>query len=254
MSHPVIPAPVRFDLDAGRFAIAPGRHRLKVENQPLGFSRVETIEARPGETICLDSLAYPGIKAIASQLGVRLQGLARDEEGSFDMDAKMATLRRAIDHHVSDEENEIFPKARQALGKTRLAEIGLRLARAKSNNGEVLGHQVGRNLFDQVESLLIHKARNDADDRLAHSFRRQPEDFEQVRSTRTYTVAPGSPGVFTSFAHGFSNGDHVQLSFSFGGVLGGGIILGTSYTIASATANTVPGQKRFRGSGSASEF
>ena len=36
---------------------------------------------RAGQTICLDTLAYPGIKAIASQLGVRLQGLARDEEG-----------------------------------------------------------------------------------------------------------------------------------------------------------------------------
>jgi DNA-binding transcriptional MocR family regulator len=36
---------------------------------------------RTGETICLDALAYPGIKAIASQLGVRLQGLARDEDG-----------------------------------------------------------------------------------------------------------------------------------------------------------------------------
>jgi DNA-binding transcriptional MocR family regulator len=37
--------------------------------------------ARPGETICLDSLAYPGIKAICSQLGVRLQAIARDDEG-----------------------------------------------------------------------------------------------------------------------------------------------------------------------------
>jgi DNA-binding transcriptional MocR family regulator len=37
--------------------------------------------ARPGDMLCLDSLAYPGIKAIASQLGVRLQALARDDEG-----------------------------------------------------------------------------------------------------------------------------------------------------------------------------
>jgi DNA-binding transcriptional MocR family regulator len=37
--------------------------------------------ARPGGTICLDTLAYPGIKAIAAQLGVRLQALARDDEG-----------------------------------------------------------------------------------------------------------------------------------------------------------------------------
>lgn len=37
--------------------------------------------ARPGDTICLDTLAYPGIKAIASQLGVRLQALPCDDEG-----------------------------------------------------------------------------------------------------------------------------------------------------------------------------
>jgi DNA-binding transcriptional MocR family regulator len=37
--------------------------------------------ARRNETICLDTLAYPGIKAIASQLGVRLQPLPRDVEG-----------------------------------------------------------------------------------------------------------------------------------------------------------------------------
>lgn len=37
--------------------------------------------ARPGQTICLDTLAYPGIKAIAAQLGVQLQALPSDEEG-----------------------------------------------------------------------------------------------------------------------------------------------------------------------------
>ncbi len=37
--------------------------------------------ASQGATICLDTLAYPGIKAIAAQLGVRLQALARDDEG-----------------------------------------------------------------------------------------------------------------------------------------------------------------------------
>lgn len=37
--------------------------------------------ARRGDAICLDSLAYPGIKAIASQLGVQLQPLPRDDDG-----------------------------------------------------------------------------------------------------------------------------------------------------------------------------
>jgi hemerythrin superfamily protein len=52
-------------------------------------------------------------------------------EGSFEMDAKVATLRGAIAHHVRDEEGEIFPKAERALGSARLNELGTRVARAK---------------------------------------------------------------------------------------------------------------------------
>jgi DNA-binding transcriptional MocR family regulator len=37
--------------------------------------------ARPGELICVDSLAYPGLKAIATQLGVQLHAIALDEDG-----------------------------------------------------------------------------------------------------------------------------------------------------------------------------
>jgi len=37
--------------------------------------------ARPGETICVDSLAYPGLKAIAAQLGVQLYAMTLDQDG-----------------------------------------------------------------------------------------------------------------------------------------------------------------------------
>jgi len=37
--------------------------------------------ARPGEMICVDSLAYPGLKAIAAQLGVKLHAIGLDENG-----------------------------------------------------------------------------------------------------------------------------------------------------------------------------
>jgi DNA-binding transcriptional MocR family regulator len=37
--------------------------------------------ARPGELVCVESLTYPGIKAMAAQLGVKLQPLALDDEG-----------------------------------------------------------------------------------------------------------------------------------------------------------------------------
>lgn len=37
--------------------------------------------ARPGELICVESLAYPGLKAICTQLGVQMHALTLDEEG-----------------------------------------------------------------------------------------------------------------------------------------------------------------------------
>jgi DNA-binding transcriptional MocR family regulator len=61
------------DCDVDTVLVCPGIHGALV-------ALVSQL-ARPGEMICLDSLAYPGIKAIASQLGVRLQALPRDEDG-----------------------------------------------------------------------------------------------------------------------------------------------------------------------------
>ena len=37
--------------------------------------------ARPGESICVEALTYPGVKAIATQLGIQLHALQLDEEG-----------------------------------------------------------------------------------------------------------------------------------------------------------------------------
>lgn len=37
--------------------------------------------ARPGELICVEALSYPGVKAIATQLGIQLHALTLDEEG-----------------------------------------------------------------------------------------------------------------------------------------------------------------------------
>ncbi|WP_118180136.1 PLP-dependent aminotransferase family protein [Paraburkholderia phosphatilytica] len=61
------------DRDDDTMLVCPGIHSALVA--------LVSQYARPGDTICLDALAYPGIKAIASQLGVRLQALPRDDEG-----------------------------------------------------------------------------------------------------------------------------------------------------------------------------
>lgn len=52
---------------------------------------------------------------------------AKDER----FDAKMTVLIETVRHHVSEEESELFPEVRDALGRKRLGEIGEALAKAK---------------------------------------------------------------------------------------------------------------------------
>jgi DNA-binding transcriptional MocR family regulator len=40
-----------------------------------------SVLARPGEAVCAEALAYPGFRALAAHLGVRIEGLAMDTEG-----------------------------------------------------------------------------------------------------------------------------------------------------------------------------
>ena len=60
-------------LTAARVLVCPG-----VQSALLGlFSAL----ARPGDTIACEAVTYPGIKGLAAQLGIRLYGLAADDEG-----------------------------------------------------------------------------------------------------------------------------------------------------------------------------
>lgn len=61
------------DCDASRVLVCPGIHSALAAL----FSQL----ARPGELVCVESLTYPGIKAMAAQLGVQLHALALDDEG-----------------------------------------------------------------------------------------------------------------------------------------------------------------------------
>lgn len=61
------------DVDASRTLVCPGIHGALAAL----FSQL----ARPGELVCVESLTYPGIKAMAAQLGVQLHPLALDDEG-----------------------------------------------------------------------------------------------------------------------------------------------------------------------------
>jgi hemerythrin-like domain-containing protein len=45
---------------------------------------------------------------------------------------KVVVLTESVKHHIEEEESELFPTVRSALGRRRLAELGEQLAKAKS--------------------------------------------------------------------------------------------------------------------------
>jgi hemerythrin superfamily protein len=57
-----------------------------------------------------------------------LDGMSADHER---FNAKMAVLMEGVRHHVEEEEGEMFPKVRSALGRKRLGEIGALMEQAK---------------------------------------------------------------------------------------------------------------------------
>ena len=66
-------APRLPDLSPERVLVCPG-----AQGALLG---VISLLARPGDVICTEAVTYPGIKALAAQLGIRLHGLPADDEG-----------------------------------------------------------------------------------------------------------------------------------------------------------------------------
>ncbi|HEX3841741.1 MAG TPA: hemerythrin domain-containing protein [Acidimicrobiales bacterium] len=57
-----------------------------------------------------------------------LEGMDPSDER---FDAKVTVLIELVRHHVDEEEHELFPEVRAGLGRTRLAEIGEQLEKAK---------------------------------------------------------------------------------------------------------------------------
>ncbi len=60
-------------ISAAQVLVCPGIHSI--------LAALVSQLARPGESICVDSLVYPGLKAICAQLGVKLHPMLLDEDG-----------------------------------------------------------------------------------------------------------------------------------------------------------------------------
>lgn len=54
-------------------------------------------------------------------------------------DAKVTVLKEVVEHHVEEEEGELFPKVRKELGNERLQELGVELEEAFASMEEGAG-------------------------------------------------------------------------------------------------------------------
>ena len=55
--------------------------------------------------------------------------------GADERRAKVKVLIESVEHHAEEEESEMFPKVRAALGADRLSELGRRLEDRKASLG-----------------------------------------------------------------------------------------------------------------------
>lgn len=66
--------------------------------------------------------------AVVKQLLAELDALPKDDETWV---AKLTVLKENVEHHVEEEEGEMFKKARKVLGQEQVEELGTRLQEAK---------------------------------------------------------------------------------------------------------------------------
>ncbi len=65
------------------------------------------------------------------QIKTLIREIAALSEGSERFDAKLKVMGENVEHHVKEEETEMFPKAKQHYDRAQLEELGQELAAAK---------------------------------------------------------------------------------------------------------------------------
>jgi hemerythrin superfamily protein len=93
-----------------------------------------------------EEIFYPAVKRVRAerakdevreafeehkQIKTLLAALGDSKPGDETFDAKVKVLQEDVEHHVKEEEGEMFPDAKKFLGKERLEALGERLAMRK---------------------------------------------------------------------------------------------------------------------------
>jgi iron-sulfur cluster repair protein YtfE (RIC family) len=91
-----------------------------------------------------EQIFYPALKQEEETREITLEGIEEhnvvktllEEMEAMPVDseewsAKLSVLKENVEHHVEEEEGEMFPKARKALTKEKIEELGARIEAAK---------------------------------------------------------------------------------------------------------------------------
>jgi len=70
---------------------------------------------------------------LVKQLLSELESMSKDSE---EWTAKFSVLKENVEHHVEEEEGELFPKAKKALSKEDQETLGTRMEKAKAEKAE----------------------------------------------------------------------------------------------------------------------
>ncbi|HLL75516.1 MAG TPA: hemerythrin domain-containing protein [Pyrinomonadaceae bacterium] len=89
------------------------------------------------ETRDLATHAYSEHNEVKQMLDELQAGLDGADDGAWG--TKLKKLRQSVEHHVQEEEGNMFTRARAALGEEQLAQLGRRMTEAKQQQQAVMG-------------------------------------------------------------------------------------------------------------------
>ena len=104
-----------------------------------------------------ETIFYPTIRQYDELKDLVLEGLEEHKQvktlireignlvdGSEKLDAKLKVMGENVEHHVEEEENEMFPKVRQVMNNRDLEELGEQLEAAKKQYAKAAQASAGK--------------------------------------------------------------------------------------------------------------
>ena len=136
-----------------------------------------------------------------------LSELERMSPNNDRFDAKVTVLKEIVQHHVEEEENDLFPKVRRALSKSRLEQLGEELGRAKSSVPDRphprLPDEPPGNLITSAAAGVVDVAKSTAGqlvEKVSHVISDSPGEAEELEQTARGVAKKAKRAVATTTA------------------------------------------------------